>query len=193
MIHDHAAFSEQFLDIAVGQAVTQIPAHRDRDHLTRELIARRRRRRSKPRVDHCLSVPAAAGCSQRNTAPPAHHGEPGRCVRAGTTGGACPNRNDRPRHEPERATAAATSSPGVEAPRHLKVSGALSSRALRCSPLSGPSSWPLSHRSRGDPLAGGWCRSRRRVRRGATVASTACVRAASASTTGVSGQRFQAQ
>ena len=28
-----ATFGQQFLDIAVEQAVTQVPAHRDRDHL----------------------------------------------------------------------------------------------------------------------------------------------------------------
>jgi hypothetical protein len=33
--------AEQFLDIAVGQPVAQVPAHRDRDHLPREPVTRR--------------------------------------------------------------------------------------------------------------------------------------------------------
>jgi hypothetical protein len=36
MIDRDAAFGEQFLDIAVGQATAQVPADRDRDHLSRE-------------------------------------------------------------------------------------------------------------------------------------------------------------
>jgi hypothetical protein len=36
MIHGDATFSEQFLDVAVRQAVPQVPADRDRDHLPRE-------------------------------------------------------------------------------------------------------------------------------------------------------------
>jgi hypothetical protein len=39
-----AALGEQFLDVAVGQAVAQIPAHRDRDHLTWKPVTRRRGR-----------------------------------------------------------------------------------------------------------------------------------------------------
>jgi hypothetical protein len=42
MINGDAAFGEEFLHVAVGQAVAQIPAHRDRDHLTRESIPGRR-------------------------------------------------------------------------------------------------------------------------------------------------------
>jgi len=34
VIHRHTALGEQLLDIAVGEAVAQIPAHRYRDHLT---------------------------------------------------------------------------------------------------------------------------------------------------------------
>jgi hypothetical protein len=29
----HAAFGQEFFDVAVGQPVAQLPAHRDRDHL----------------------------------------------------------------------------------------------------------------------------------------------------------------
>ena len=36
MIHPHAAFSQEFFDVSVGQPVTQVPPHRDRDHLGRE-------------------------------------------------------------------------------------------------------------------------------------------------------------
>lgn len=31
-----AAFGEQFLDVAIGQPVAQVPAHRHHDHLGRE-------------------------------------------------------------------------------------------------------------------------------------------------------------
>jgi len=41
VINSDAAFGEQFFDIAVGQAVAQVPAHRDRDHLARETVASR--------------------------------------------------------------------------------------------------------------------------------------------------------
>jgi hypothetical protein len=41
MVDLDAAFSEQFFDVAVGQAIAQIPAHRDRDHLAREVLASR--------------------------------------------------------------------------------------------------------------------------------------------------------
>jgi hypothetical protein len=36
MVDLDAAFGQQLLQIAVGQAVAQIPADRDRDHLRRE-------------------------------------------------------------------------------------------------------------------------------------------------------------
>ena len=36
MIHRDATLGQQFLDVALGQAVAQVPAHRDRDHLTRK-------------------------------------------------------------------------------------------------------------------------------------------------------------
>ncbi|HET9897613.1 MAG TPA: hypothetical protein VFQ44_22005 [Streptosporangiaceae bacterium] len=36
MIYGDAALGQQFLNVAVGQAVTQVPADRDRDHLPRE-------------------------------------------------------------------------------------------------------------------------------------------------------------
>jgi hypothetical protein len=35
MIDLDAAFGQQLLDVSVREAVTQIPAHRHRDHLTR--------------------------------------------------------------------------------------------------------------------------------------------------------------
>jgi hypothetical protein len=61
-IHRHvididAALSQQLLDVAVGQAVAQIPAHRHRDHFARKPISSRSRRRDGHRLDHCLSVP----------------------------------------------------------------------------------------------------------------------------------------
>jgi hypothetical protein len=31
-----ATFGQQLLDVAIGQPVAQVPAHCDRDHLTRE-------------------------------------------------------------------------------------------------------------------------------------------------------------
>ena len=40
-IHRDAALGQQFLDIAIGQPVAQIPAHRDRDHLPREPVTGR--------------------------------------------------------------------------------------------------------------------------------------------------------
>jgi len=36
MVDVDAAFSQEFFDVAVEQAVTQVPAHRHRDHLGRE-------------------------------------------------------------------------------------------------------------------------------------------------------------
>jgi hypothetical protein len=39
MVDVDAAFGEQFLDIAVRQAVAQVPAHRHHDHLGRETEA----------------------------------------------------------------------------------------------------------------------------------------------------------
>jgi hypothetical protein len=41
MVDLDAAFSEQFFHVAVGQAIAQVPAHRDRDHLAREPISGR--------------------------------------------------------------------------------------------------------------------------------------------------------
>jgi hypothetical protein len=38
VIHSDAALGKQLFDVAVGQVVTQVPAHRDRNHLTREPI-----------------------------------------------------------------------------------------------------------------------------------------------------------
>jgi hypothetical protein len=59
VVHDEAALGEQFFDIAVGQAVTQLPAHRDRNHLAREAVARGRRRQPGLRVDHRVILPGA--------------------------------------------------------------------------------------------------------------------------------------
>src|SRR4051794_8959821 len=50
------ALGEQLLDIAVGQAVAQIPAYRHRNHLPWEPIAGWRRR-GRPRSDHPISLP----------------------------------------------------------------------------------------------------------------------------------------
>ena len=52
VIHDHAAFGEQFLDIALGQPVPEIPAHGHRDHLTREPISGRWDRQRRWRLGH---------------------------------------------------------------------------------------------------------------------------------------------
>lgn len=43
VINDDAALAEPLLDVAVGQAIPQVPAHRQRDHLTWETKARERR------------------------------------------------------------------------------------------------------------------------------------------------------
>jgi len=64
-----ATFGQQFLDIAVGQAVTQVPAHRDRDHLPREAVAGRSRR-SRPWADHPASLRQPDDHPQRNSADP---------------------------------------------------------------------------------------------------------------------------
>lgn len=48
VIHLHAAFGEQLLDVAVGQVVAQVPAHRHHDHLWRKPEPRERRRRRRP-------------------------------------------------------------------------------------------------------------------------------------------------
>jgi hypothetical protein len=61
-----AAFGEQFLGVAIGQPVTQIPAHRNRDHLTREPIAGRSGR-SEDRGGHQLSLQGSDPISQRNS------------------------------------------------------------------------------------------------------------------------------
>jgi hypothetical protein len=39
VIDSDAAFGQQFLDAAVGQAVPEVPAHRHRDQLAREAIS----------------------------------------------------------------------------------------------------------------------------------------------------------
>ncbi len=41
MVDLDAALGKQLLHIAVGQAVTQVPAHRQRDHLPREAVTGR--------------------------------------------------------------------------------------------------------------------------------------------------------
>lgn len=66
MINLDAAFREQFFDVAIGQAVTQIPAHRNRDHLTREPIASRSGR-FEDRSAHPLSLQGSDPISQRNS------------------------------------------------------------------------------------------------------------------------------
>jgi hypothetical protein len=62
-------FSEQLLHIAVGQAVAQIPPHRQHDDLTREAKpseARLRGRYSTMATAHQLSLPEAI-IHQRNS------------------------------------------------------------------------------------------------------------------------------
>jgi hypothetical protein len=51
-----AALGQQLLDIAIGQPVAQLPAHRDRDHRTRETVASRRRRHRRLQIEHRLSL-----------------------------------------------------------------------------------------------------------------------------------------
>jgi hypothetical protein len=72
MINLDATFGEQLLDIAIRQAVTQVPAHRDSDHLAREPVARGSRQRRGPRVDHHFSATTLLGHRQRNRASPPH-------------------------------------------------------------------------------------------------------------------------
>jgi len=50
VIHVDAALGQQLLDVSIGQAIPQIPADRERDHLWREL-----------------------GSSKRSTATSSHH------------------------------------------------------------------------------------------------------------------------
>jgi hypothetical protein len=59
VIHLDAALGKQLLHVAVGQAITQVPAHRNRDHLTRKPIASRGARRD-VRPDHCASLACKA-------------------------------------------------------------------------------------------------------------------------------------
>ena len=63
-----AAFGQQFLDVAVGQSVAQVPAHRDRDRLPREAVARRRRRGSLEVITRSVSLPEGPS-SQTQTDP----------------------------------------------------------------------------------------------------------------------------
>ena len=55
VVDSNAAFGQQLFDIAVGQAVAQLPPHRDRDHLPREAVAGRRGR-DRRRIDHPISL-----------------------------------------------------------------------------------------------------------------------------------------
>jgi hypothetical protein len=68
VINGYASFGKQILDIAIGQAVAQVPAHGDRDDLTREPIARGRSRGSWRRGHH-LSVLAPKTAGLNATAP----------------------------------------------------------------------------------------------------------------------------
>jgi hypothetical protein len=52
-----AALAEQLLDVAVRQAVAQVPAHHDRNHRSWEAIAGRRARHRGPRGDDQTSLP----------------------------------------------------------------------------------------------------------------------------------------
>ena len=60
-----AALGEQLLDVAVGQRVAQIPAHRDLDHLAGESVVSGTRRR---RNSHPQSLSALA--QSHNAVPP---------------------------------------------------------------------------------------------------------------------------
>jgi hypothetical protein len=62
-----AALGQQLLDVAVGQPVAQVPAHRDSDDFSREPVASRSRR-DRTRSDHRVSVPAPHRPLQRNSA-----------------------------------------------------------------------------------------------------------------------------
>jgi hypothetical protein len=42
VVHGDAALGEQFLDVPVGQAIAEVPADRDRNHLSRESEAGKR-------------------------------------------------------------------------------------------------------------------------------------------------------
>jgi hypothetical protein len=65
VIDDDTVLSQQFLDIPLGQAVPQVPADRDRDHLTREPETSEDRGRT-GRAHRASIQPAASG--QRNSA-----------------------------------------------------------------------------------------------------------------------------
>ncbi len=94
VVNADAAFGEQFLDVAVGQAVSQIPADRDRDHLTRETESGECRRA--PR-GHRPSL-ADASIDQRNGA-----SGPALGIRADRAGGWEPS-SRLLRSQPRRAT-----------------------------------------------------------------------------------------
>jgi predicted amidophosphoribosyltransferase len=63
-----AALGEQLLNITVGQALPQIPPHRDRDHLAREPIPGRSGRQARPRGDHPIIVLAPASPNAKRPA-----------------------------------------------------------------------------------------------------------------------------
>ena len=69
MVDLNAAFDQQFFNVAVGQVVAQVPAHRDHDHLRWESEPGERRFRWLPRPRtarrlHCSSLPRSC---QRST------------------------------------------------------------------------------------------------------------------------------
>jgi hypothetical protein len=70
------AFGEQLLEVAVGQAEAQVPAHREHDHIGREAEPGERRPgvRSRPGAagSHAGSLAARAGHSQCNSAAEGH-------------------------------------------------------------------------------------------------------------------------
>jgi hypothetical protein len=67
VVDGDAALVEQFLDIAIGQAVPQVPADSDGDHLPREPEASEHRGRA--RRHHRTSLPPVT-INQCNSAPP---------------------------------------------------------------------------------------------------------------------------
>ena len=70
VVDSNAALGQQLLDIAIRQAVAQLPAHRDRDHLPREAEAGRRRRTDPESTTR--SVSSAQRRPTNATVPPRH-------------------------------------------------------------------------------------------------------------------------
>jgi hypothetical protein len=78
VIDGDAALGQEFLDIAVGQSVAQLPADRDRDHLTRKPEASEHRRRTRRRHRTSLRQPLINQRSAVQRQPPCQKGIAGR-------------------------------------------------------------------------------------------------------------------